>query len=342
MSSRGDAVSAAPAAHSDVSHDLLGLGDTTSSQDVGPVKQSEAQIHNRSVSGSGSIYFDATDSGEPSFVASDDAETRGQPDSGAEEGRAKLKGKEISRTDLEEPQAAVCAGDPSVSQSSGDAPVEEVVHRRIPPVVTQLTRDGSPKRSVPAGEFHPSYRVPDIQGSSNPSDDSSGRDSTSSAFTRMPPSSLPSFGGQGNTEEDRRNWDRIQSIAGPSANRQNYIPGGPAALSDSAAQSPSRLAQKRKSSSSDNARGLDGTGSGASAANTGHLRPPPYESYSSGGASISRDSLTSRRDDQQSSREVVVPRWQPDAEVTFCPICATQFSECSTETCQCFVILTVE
>jgi hypothetical protein len=26
--------------------------------------------------------------------------------------------------------------------------------------------------------------------------------------------------------------------------------------------------------------------------------------------------------------EFVVPRWQPDAEVTFCPICRTQFSKC--------------
>jgi hypothetical protein len=24
--------------------------------------------------------------------------------------------------------------------------------------------------------------------------------------------------------------------------------------------------------------------------------------------------------------EVIVPRWQPDVEVTFCPICRTQFS----------------
>ncbi len=34
-----------------------------------------------------------------------------------------------------------------------------------------------------------------------------------------------------------------------------------------------------------------------------------------------------RQSDQEPSQEVLVPRWQPDAEVTFCPICATQFSK---------------
>lgn len=32
---------------------------------------------------------------------------------------------------------------------------------------------------------------------------------------------------------------------------------------------------------------------------------------------------------RESSPETVVPRWQPDAEVTFCPICKTQFSKYS-------------
>ena len=32
---------------------------------------------------------------------------------------------------------------------------------------------------------------------------------------------------------------------------------------------------------------------------------------------------------ESSASEVVVPRWQPDAEVTFCPICRTQFSRLS-------------
>ena len=35
---------------------------------------------------------------------------------------------------------------------------------------------------------------------------------------------------------------------------------------------------------------------------------------------------SSRRYQGQSREEVVVPRWQPDAEVTYCPICRTQFS----------------
>ncbi|CRK47095.1 hypothetical protein BN1723_007353 [Verticillium longisporum] len=45
-----------------------------------------------------------------------------------------------------------------------------------------------------------------------------------------------------------------------------------------------------------------------------------------------RGSITSNRSQQQpaegrnGSSEIVLPRWQPDAEVTFCPICRTQFS----------------
>jgi hypothetical protein len=44
--------------------------------------------------------------------------------------------------------------------------------------------------------------------------------------------------------------------------------------------------------------------------------------------SVSRSSEVSGQmfDRDDSSPEVVVPRWQPDAEVTFCPICRTQFS----------------
>ena len=41
----------------------------------------------------------------------------------------------------------------------------------------------------------------------------------------------------------------------------------------------------------------------------------------------SRPLLSQTRRKYSSRTEVVVPRWQPDAEVTFCPICRTQFSQ---------------
>lgn len=328
---------AASAAHSDDNRDLLGLGDATSSQKarhIEDVGQVNTQNHNRNVSGSSSIYFDATDSGEPSFTVSDESLIQTQRESGAEEGGAKLKGKETGSTKLEEPRESFGAEGSSVSQSSVEVPVAEEVRPRIgidPSVTYPTTRKETPKPRAAAGEFHPNESVvPDVVAIANPIIDFSG-DSMGGAFTRMPASSVPSFGAQGNTEEDQRVCERIQTIAGPSTSRFNYIAGGPAASPDSVAQSPSTSAQRRKSRSGDNASGLDGTESGAAAANSGHLRPPPYEGYSSG-ASVSRESLTSRRADQP-SREVVVPRWQPDAEVTFCPICATQFSKYSAKTC---------
>jgi len=54
----------------------------------------------------------------------------------------------------------------------------------------------------------------------------------------------------------------------------------------------------------------------------------------SDGSSSGGDTLLSRTPPSQNRRrpaaaertDVLVPRWQPDAEVTFCPICRTQFS----------------
>ncbi len=42
---------------------------------------------------------------------------------------------------------------------------------------------------------------------------------------------------------------------------------------------------------------------------------------------LSHTSPSQIRRRQQAPAEFVVPRWQPDAEVTFCPICRTQFSK---------------
>jgi hypothetical protein len=367
----GDAASAASAAHSDDSHDLLGLGDTTSSQGSGHLEQRNALNDNRNVSGSSNIYFDATDSGESSFIASDKTKTRSQLESGAGEGGARLKGKETYSAGLEEPQRNIAAEASSISQSSGELFVEEV-RRPIPRSAAEApkpTRIETLEPRVSAPNLQPIYnhRIDSLGGSTSgaftripPSSlslsDMQGNikegwrnverilgGSTSGGFTRMPPSSLRSSSVQGNTEEARRNWERIQAIGGPSTSRNNYVPSGPAALPEIAAQSPSRAAQKRKSGPGDNASGLDGIESDGSAATSGHFRhfrPPPYEVYSSGG-NTSRESLTSRRDNQQPSQEVVVPRWQPDAEVTFCPICSTQFSECSAKTCRYLDILTV-
>ncbi|TEA16475.1 hypothetical protein C8034_v001270 [Colletotrichum sidae] len=52
--------------------------------------------------------------------------------------------------------------------------------------------------------------------------------------------------------------------------------------------------------------------------------PPPRRASSSTAASSSRAQPTA--EDRRSPPEFVLPRWQPDAEVTLCPICHTQFS----------------
>jgi len=68
----------------------------------------------------------------------------------------------------------------------------------------------------------------------------------------------------------------------------------------------------------------------------------PSKPYPYAGSNHQNDLLLNRSDSQSPgdvsgriferetpSPEVVVPRWQPDAEVTFCPICKTQFSMCN-------------
>ena len=59
------------------------------------------------------------------------------------------------------------------------------------------------------------------------------------------------------------------------------------------------------------------------------MMPQQSDGSSSGGETLlSRTSPSQNRRQPAASEptEVVVPRWQPDAEVTFCPICRTQFS----------------
>lgn len=70
---------------------------------------------------------------------------------------------------------------------------------------------------------------------------------------------------------------------------------------------------------------------------TNGLSPSPGRIRAASRSSGSYAGLSSRRErtgsqstlvqSQQSPTELVLPRWQPDAEVTFCPICRTQFSK---------------
>lgn len=57
---------------------------------------------------------------------------------------------------------------------------------------------------------------------------------------------------------------------------------------------------------------------------------PTYEEFMASGLAPPpariRPSLSADRPDPRSAPEFVLPRWQPDAEVTYCPICRTQFS----------------
>jgi hypothetical protein len=80
---------------------------------------------------------------------------------------------------------------------------------------------------------------------------------------------------------------------------------------------------------------LDGPSNPRRTSSTSTRRPAhSMLAQQSDGSSSGGDTLLSHTSPSQNRRrpaaaertEVLVPRWQPDAEVTFCPICRTQFS----------------
>jgi hypothetical protein len=315
----GNAATAAPASPSDLSHDLLGLGDPapTSSQRITPVEESRAQNHKRSVSAGSSSDFGAADITELSHGSLDETETRRQPYSGLE-GGVTLKGKETNPTETEELQGHIRGEVCSVSQRSDGVQVEEDIHL-LQPNYAHLTQEETPRRSVPASRpRRSSHQTSDIQAN----DESSNSEMVTSPFTQRSSTWIPSFNVQGNLEEDSQNRERIQAIAGPSNSRYNYISARPDSSPDIAARSPSRASQKRKPISSENPRTLDGAGPGPLTSRIGLSRPPSYDDSFSSGRNLTRQGAG-----QRPTEAVLVPRWQPDAEVTFCPICATQFSK---------------
>lgn len=323
MSTQGGdtaAAAAAPDTGSDFhTQDLLGLGDDTLSQTVPSVAEAKASGHDRIESGSSSIYHDAPDVGESSYALPHEMGTRSQHDSGTEEGGVKSKGKEARNAQTEEGEA-LDADVPSVpGASSAEHPDIEPLH--------QLSWQEKPNHS----NAH-YYQIQAGESAASSVADTYRTDSGSSTAAQKSTTRMPSFGAQGNTEEDRRNWERIQALGDPSGSRYTLTIGEADNFPEYPTQRASRLAQKRKQRSSKDSRDLDGTPSNASAQRPGCLRPPYDETISSAGRSAPRASLLSPSQArqpavQQSRSEVVVPRWQPDAAVTLCPICGTQFSE---------------
>ena len=322
MSSEGDATAAGPTAQSDTSHDLLGLGERASGHGGRSPEQSDAQNHNRNISGSSSIYSDAADSGNNSSCSSKQSAARDQSQSGLEERGAKLKGKERSHAVLEQLHEPVGAGASFAPQSSGVVNLEGGLHD-VPPTTAESTRPEQPRQRVLPSEIHLlDSQIPDTPRNTN----SSNMISADLTSTRIPVLSEPSFDAPVSAEEDRKNWERIQAIAGPSTSVYSSVPVVTASSPGRVAQDPPRLAQKRKSISGDTIRRLDGARTSVSEAHLGHTRPPPYDESFTPVGNIPRSHQTRQPENQTSSQEVVVPRWQPDAEVTICPICATQFS----------------
>jgi hypothetical protein len=316
--------------------------DPTSSQE-NHTQQPKAQSHERNISGSSSLYYDTYDIGQTSDGNSTETAPTSQPTTASRHDGAKLKGKEINNVELEGTHEA---GNSEETVFYQPRDLIEGMHvggeiNNPESSTPQLTRRERVKQPLSGGNYHPRYyREPDIQANTSPNGDPAGSDSTSTAVSRPPSTRLPSFGAQGNTEEDRRNWERIQAIGGH-PEQTNYNPRQ--ALPDPSimALEPARPAQKRKLRSNDNSRSLDGTGSNVFAANPGHLRLSVDDGSSSSSdgntplLSHTSPSQTRQRADRRARPEVVVPRWQPDAEVTICPICGTQFSEFLTRTCYC-------
>ena len=325
MSAEGEARATVPTAYSRDSNDLLGLDDTTSSYDGQTFEDSEPQNHNRNASGSSSLYFDALDDGDTSSGISNISEAAQELHLGLQESGAISKGKEASRTEPEGPQEDVNGRFVLAPQSLAEVGIEEE-RQRVPSTTARYDRGGSRIHRALTEESNTLLtQLPDTRSNIVLSGTSS-RDSTP---TRLPASMVPSIRAPATVEEDRRNWERIQAIAGPSTSpstsTNNYVPEVQASSPKIAAQTPTRGTQKRKSTSSDNARVVDGTGSGAQG-QWGNLRPPPYDESFLSVESRPRPARARQLSYQQPSQAVVVPRWQPDAEVTFCPICATQFS----------------
>jgi hypothetical protein len=346
MSSQGpDTAAAAPKANPDLENESVILGDPSLSQESRSLEQAVAQSHDRNKSGSSSIYYDTLGAGESSRNVADESERQSQSDLTSEDGGVRLKGKEPSNIVLEEAQEGFGAEDPFGPPAQLSTQSERI-RKAVDESVARMAQFTQRERPIqPGGNSRPSYYSgPDPQ----PNRELTGADLVRNAFGG-PPTRQQSFGAHRNPEEDRKNWERIRATTGPSTPQYNYNSRQAGFISPSnlSGESPSRVAQKRKSSPNDDARGLDGTESSPSAAHPGLLRPPPYDESSSSGRNASQlpcthPSLSRQNSDRRARPDVVIPRWQPDAEVTLCPICGTQFSKYFMKICRRVEILTLQ
>ena len=325
----------------------LGLGShpaligTTSSQES-HTRQPEAQNQETNVSGSsGSIYHDTSDNDQTGHGLSDVAAPVSQPNMASGHDEAKLKGKEANNAGLEERHEVGGSENFDIDQHRD---ITQGVHvsgevNNPESSNSQLTPKEPVKQRLQGGDYHPRYyRLPAVQTDTSPNGESVGSDSTSTTARRLPLTRVHHFGSQDNAEEDMRNFDRFQAVRGnPEQNTDSLRH----TLRDPAVMvlEPARPAQKRRQRSNNDRRSLDGSGSNAFAAHPGHLRLSVDEGSSSSSdgntplLSQTSSIQTHQHQDQETRSEVVVPRWQPDAEVTICPICGTQFSEYFTITC---------
>lgn len=312
--------------------------DTTTGQDV-HIQEPEAQRHERSVSGSGSIYYDTSEVGEVSYGLSNETASTSPPTTSSRQGGAKLKGKETNNGELEESRNAIPVDDTMVYRPRDLS--EEVQFggesNDTDSTAHQYTRIGRAMGPPGSGNRYPGYyRGPGVQTTTNPNGNPA-RDPRPMISLTRPQESNPS-GVEGNTEEDRRNWGRIQAIGGNPLLTQHgtvpvYPPPGQELAHKSAGQS-----QKRKQRSSDDNHGLDGSGTNTLSGSPARLRLSVDDGSSSSDAntpllSHTSPSQTRQREERRARSEVIVPRWQPDAEVTICPICGTQFSKHLSGTC---------
>jgi hypothetical protein len=99
-------------------------------------------------------------------------------------------------------------------------------------------------------------------------------------------------------------------------------------LNDALSPADAALALRRHSSASSGRESIYSNfleGSGYSGMGGSQLSDAPLLSRTTPSPVQQRPSVRTRPDPPRP--EVVVPRWQPDVEVTFCPICRTQFSK---------------
>jgi hypothetical protein len=194
-----------------------------------------------------------------------------------------------------------------------------------------------PIHNQPGGEFHPENYPLQQRVSWAPYPQRNGNlDSNSNGEGSAGPSAsltLPDLGFQRTSETDKTFWESIQTIRGDLVEIANDGSESSFAPSRNSTQDPSGMGRSKRVEVNEATRVLDGASLSEFTSRPGYFTPSGNDGSSSSSEVntplVSHPNLgqARRRGERRTGVEVIVPRWQPDAEVTICPICRAQFSK---------------